>query len=340
VVRSAEFQALGPDVVPPMFVAHRARQHTRVTARLRIATLVADQLRGAADLLEIERRGPHPGKVRIDMGKLHFLEPLGDVVLDTPPQELLARLDPLRPNDVVLEGAAKLDRHLRGEDEMRQALLSAYGYDDLRFTHGGVPLRAHVRLAICLAADATFTPYACGIKAACEFRQATLRVDLRSVSRAIWAWATASRGLSRALFAARLDGHGVIAGFPAFESAYRRALHYQLDTGLEDEEQDRRITGASSTLADLATEGLVYAGEPGRTGDGNISHQISSYLVAEHPEWVPDELAADPEEAFAVGAADLVSEALAGLRSAEETADMLDTIAAELRQAQRQRDTR
>lgn len=82
----------------------------------------------------------------------------------------------------------------------------------------------------------------------------------------------------------------------------------------------------------------MRSGEIGRSGDGNITQQVLRHLVANEPSWIPDEVASDAEEEFAKGAAQLLSEALAGLRPLDETASILERIASELRDIRKQRD--
>lgn len=342
-VRSSFFQRLGADVVPEALRATSGNEHTSVTARLRLASLAASQLRSGEELLERERRGRHAGKAAIrfvERGQVVFVEALGDLVRATDVDDVLAVLDPVPDSKRGrgLEAAGRLERQLRGEDATRRRLLHAYGYDDARFTGRRLPLRGHVRLALCLAADATFTPYAAGHREAAILRPATLRTDLDAASRTIWAWARTHRALARALYAARLDAERVAVAFPAFTAAFDRMLRHQLETSIPHPDLDSRIRSVSRELGRIATEGIVRSGEIGRSGDGNITQQVLRHLVANEPSWIPDEVASDAEEEFAKGAAQLLSEALAGLRPLDETASILERIASELRDIRKQRD--
>lgn len=339
VIRSADLQALGREIVPPPLRADRASEHTRVTSRLRIATAVASQLRCREELLLAERRGARAGWARIDTGRVVHVEPLGDAILALEPRVIVAVLDPKRnaADSLPLEGARRLEKQMRGEPEMRTELLTYYGFADRQPLGAIKPLRPHVRLALHVAADATFAPYACGIHNASRFRQATLRIDVLSVSRAIWIWATAHRGLARSLHASRLSENGSVIAFPSFVDAYERALRYQLEIGVPTEDLGTKIEAAAAELGSIATDAIVYSSDPGRTGDGNVALHALRYLVDSHPDWLPDELETSAEDRFAIGAADLVTQALSGVRSPAETADMLDEIAAELRLVQRER---
>jgi hypothetical protein len=108
-------------------------------------------------------------------------------------------------------------------------------------------------------------------------------------------------------------------------------LRFHLETATPEPGLDEPIAATSVELGGIATEGILRSGEAGRTGDGNITQQALRYVAKNNPDWVPDELAPDPDEEFARGAAQLVTDVLTRRRSQLEAASMLDTIAAELR---------
>jgi hypothetical protein len=334
-MRSRRFQELGDSAVPEALRANSQPEATRVTARLRTAGGIVSQLRCSDELLAHERvgdargRGAGKASVQTEGRSAIYLSVLGDDVLAADAEEVLAVLDAREG----LYGATVVEKRLN-EDHDKQ-LKRVYGYDDDATWRGTThkerkarPFRLHVRVALCLASDYSFAPFARGLHLGAQSVAATLRLDVRTASRVIWAWATDHRALARALGVARTTAGGDVVAFPAFVVAYEHVLRAHLDRDVGAIESDATIASAAQELGRQATAGVIEGWIPGGTGDQVITAPATRYLTVAYPTWMPDEILEDAEEAFARGASQLVRETVIGERSPEQTVRALDALGA------------
>jgi hypothetical protein len=319
-VDSKAFSTLG-DVVPEAL--GQAEQSARtVTARLKAANAIARQLRCRHELLAEERvglDGPHSAfMMKID-GEI--TRSLGDEVLEAEQDDVLRLLaDRLREH-------RPLSKRIQ---ESWQQLRSIYGYDSPEWTERPndrrLARRVVARIAVCLATDATFAPYARGLLNASVSRQASLRVDLRSAARTIWAWASDYPALARCLAVARTGiDHETVTAFPALSALFHRVLSDHLPTGAAVPNRGTEIREVADTAGALATRDVALVAIPGRTSS-NISSPLIHFVAVAHPDWMTDDQEEDAEEVFARGAAPLVFEGLIQQRRSAEIVEALDAL--------------
>ncbi|HWB22749.1 MAG TPA: hypothetical protein VG652_07655 [Gaiellaceae bacterium] len=283
-----------------------------MNAKLRSAIAIAMQLRCQHEFSLSEREGV--GVAR--------RPPIGDRVLEAESTDLLTLVSQLPECDA-------LERRI---DQNWVSLRSMYGYDapiwSDRVAGKRYAPRVVARIGICLAADATFAPYARGLLDAIRARQSTLRIDFLSAARTVWAWGSADhRALARCLNAARTSPDGSDSvGFPAFTALYQRIIGDHLESNIDDESRSGVVRDLADRLSVVTVNGLAQAGMPGRTADGNLFTPIIGLVAAQHPDWLPDDREIDAEEALASGAAPLVFEALAEQKPPTEIAAALDAL--------------
>jgi hypothetical protein len=320
-VNCEDFEILG-DVIPPALRADTRGERSTVTARLGWAKAIALQLRRRDQLLPTERhegRGQGLGYwMELDDAKI---EPLGDLVLEAERDEVLTLLA-RRLYDV--SGLKK--RVTESWPDLRVT----YGYDASEWTKRPAPSRpphrVALRIGICLAADATFAPFARGLVDAISRQQASLRIDLRSAAAAMWAWASCDYpALARCLVIARTGIDGKPIGFPAFEELFRRVLGNHLGTGIDDPDQVTDIAIVAKGLDRLTTSLLYSAPQPGHAATG-LNASIVEFVAEKQPGWIRDAVEEDPEEIFAAGAAPLVLDVLLGRLQPTDVAEKLDAL--------------
>lgn len=319
-VERRDFEKLGKisDVIPVALDTATQTSWT-VNTRLKRATAITRQLRCRHELLLEERPEANDGPARMKIDGIP-VEPLGDDVLRAEPTEVL---------DILhhrLHSYAAVDKRM--DDKGWSKLRSIYGYDGESWTqrsHSLGPPRRDLRVAICLAADAAFAPFAFGVLEAIALRQATLRIDVHSISTAIWAWANDYPALARSLWVSRLAQSGEAIDFPAFTSLYGRVLRDHQETGFDEPGRTEEIAAVANTLGQRATASLESAGGVGRTS-ARITIPVIEALARTHPQWIPDEPEEDAEEVFARGASQLLIETLTGRRDAESTVAALEAL--------------
>jgi hypothetical protein len=333
------FNRLCDGAVPPAF--NLDVPGLTVNARLGVGASIASQLRCRHELLTAERNGDGDplakGKIRIGR---RLVSPLGDEVLGAEPDQVLHLLADHRVVELQNVEKRMSDKGWK-EAEGRPGLRSLYGYTagwEGLVPAGSPPLRvASLRIGLCLAADATFAPYAAGLMRAMAARPAALRADVLSVALAIWSWAMDHAALAYALSVARTDLEGAIHGFPSFSRLVRRVLSEHLETSTNPEIADA-LDAASGALAEVATAGIGEIRISGASYEGSVGKPMLAVLAETHPDWLPEEIDEDAEEVFARGAAPLVLEGLIGLRDAEDVAADLESLALAMRDSKRNTD--
>lgn len=322
-----------------------------ITARRVTAEAIISQLRTRDELLG-EERATGLATLRLEAGRREHAPPLGDEVLLTDPARILAVLGDERglrvirrvawdaeriPGAPTTRGTSSLHERLArlSPDQRRRLLRCVYGYDRAEWDGGpgserlarrGDRLTA--RIAVCLAADLAFAPYAAGLMRAIAERPATLAIGLRSTCHLIWAWASEEhRALARALAIARrvtsrppVDDDAVMP-FEPFTTVFSRVLaRYTTDA--------INVARVAGLLSSLALRQLPRV-EDGRFADRNLGGPARELIQRECPHWLglTDEVA---EESFARGAAPILIEVIRGHRRPHEALRPLEALGTEL----------
>lgn len=306
------FKDLGSSI-PAAFRSGSSLAGQAVTARLKLAWEIARALRVSEERLlwERERGVICCGDILLDLEIDRVLNGVDQVLKDVGLRRRVEERAPIADPPVGAVSGASL-RALYG-----------YGGSDWIQTDSRFVL---ARIAACIAADATWAPYARGVLDAISEEQATLRVDLRSVGQAVWAWAADSRALARALYAARSDREEIMP-FPAFEAAFAEVIRSHYPGSLTDSDGDTLVAEIAAELSQVCVRASAQAAVPGTTSDRHVAGPLAAVVRRRAPEWMPELDAEDADDSLARGLAEAQAGVLDGTRDPMQTARALEAAA-------------